>query len=361
MSSDKRNQFLDAGDSDDDLGRGSESENELQKGGRSAKRRRVDHDDSDDSGSEHLSDAEHSEGEDSGDEEDNGGASLQQDAQPTADGTAKGSSSDNARQEEKKKKNKDKEKDKDSSADLPGVSKPLTKKNLIVTEAAIRKSGVIYLSRIPPFMKPHKLRSLLEPYGKINRIFLAPEDPAAHSRRVKMGGNKKRNFTEGWVEFVKKKDAKKACDLLNAQIIGGKKGSWYHDDVWCMKYLKGFKWHHLTEQIAAENAERASRMRAEIARSTRENKEFVRNVEKAKVLHGIEAKKAAKKRKTPEQEDPGEDDRAGGHEAEGAGLQEEGPGGKPRRRAFKQIPLAKKRKGEEETSEQVQRVLSKIF
>ena len=35
-----------------------------------------------------------------------------------------------------------------------------------------------------------------------------------------------------------------------------KKGGYYHDDLWNMKYLNGFKWSHLTEQIAAENAER---------------------------------------------------------------------------------------------------------
>jgi hypothetical protein len=91
-------------------------------------------------------------------------------------------------------------------------------------------------------MKPQKLRSLLEPYGTINRIFLSPEDPAEHSRRVKNGGNKKRSYTDGWVEFVKKKDAKKAVDLLNARPIGGKKGSFYRDDIWSLLYLNGFKW-----------------------------------------------------------------------------------------------------------------------
>lgn len=91
-------------------------------------------------------------------------------------------------------------------------------------------------------MKPQKLRSLLEPYGTINRIFLSPEDPTAHSRRVKNGGNKKRSFTDGWVEFVKKKDAKAAVDLLRGQVIGGKKGSYYRDDLWSLSYLKGFKW-----------------------------------------------------------------------------------------------------------------------
>jgi len=92
-----------------------------------------------------------------------------------------------------------------------------------------------------------------------------------------------------------KADAKKACELLNAGTIGGKKGTYYHDGVWNLLYLKGFKWHNLTEQIAAESAERASRMRAEISKTTKENKEFVQNVERAKMLEGMESKKAAKR------------------------------------------------------------------
>lgn len=35
--------------------------------------------------------------------------------------------------------------------------------------------GVIYLSRVPPFMKPHKLKHLLSPYGTVGRIYLRPE------------------------------------------------------------------------------------------------------------------------------------------------------------------------------------------
>ncbi|KAK3292115.1 Pre-rRNA-processing protein ESF2 [Chaetomium fimeti] len=332
MSADKRNQFLDAGDSDDDAGHGYDSEEDFQKGGRSAKRRRVDDDESD---AEDVSDQEEGHGED---EE----PSLRE---HTADsGDARG---DDEITEEGPLGGKS-----DLPAELPGVSKPLAKKNLIASEAAIKKSGVVYLSRIPPFMKPAKLRSLLEPYGKINRIFLTPEDPTEHTRRVRNGGNKKRSFTEGWVEFVKKKDAKKVCDLLNAQTIGGKKSSWYHDDVWALKYLNGFKWHHLTEQISAENAERTSRMRAEIAKTTRENKEFVRNVERAKVINGIQSKAAAKRKNTEDGEE-----KAGGEAAAG---KTDGEPAQDKRRTFKQIPLAKKRK-QEEQPEHVQRVLSKIF
>ncbi|EGS21261.1 uncharacterized protein CTHT_0031100 [Thermochaetoides thermophila DSM 1495] len=338
----KRNNFLDAGDSDSDAGNRSDSDDNFQKGGRSAKRRRVEEDESDIESD--FSDNDYKEQ----DNNESGGANLKQ------DGTEP--SGDDKDSEGKDKKKKDKS---EKELKLPDVTKPLTKKNLVVTAEAIKKSGVIYLSRIPPFMKPQKLRSLLEPYGKINRIFLAPEDPAEHARRVRMGGNKKKMYTEGWVEFVKKKDAKKCVDLLNARTIGGKKTSWYRDDVWCMKYLKGFKWHHLTEQIAAENAERAARMRAEIAKTTKENKEFIKNVEKAKVLNGIAAKAEAKRKRLG----VGEGGKEESKEDEGETQTIEGGVGfvPAKRRTFKQIPLAKKRKVDEDQPEEVKRVLSKIF
>ncbi|KAK3398444.1 hypothetical protein B0T20DRAFT_208637 [Sordaria brevicollis] len=333
---DIRNKFLDAGDSDDNAGHGSESEDDFQKGGRNAKRRRMS--DDEDSEADDFTDAE----EEHDDEEADSKDASAKDGEKTTDG------------KEEKGDKKKKEKKSALEGDLPGMTKPLTKKNLIVTEEAIKKSGVVYMSRVPPFMTPAKVRSLLEPYGKMNRIFLAPEDPIARRKRIRNGGNKKKSFTEGWIEFVKKKDAKKVCELLNARPIGGKKGSYYRDDIWNLLYLKGFKWHNLTEQIAAENAERASRMRAEISKTTKENKEFVRNVEKAKVLQGIQAKKAAK-----------------GNNKEGAAESSESAtpqattttndDSRERRRTFKQIPLAKKRKLDDAQPEQVQRVLSKIF
>jgi ESF2/ABP1 family protein len=201
MPSDKVNNFLDAGDSDDDVGRGYDSDDDLEKGGRIAKRRRVD--DEDDSEAEDLSDDDQ--------DQDGDGAKIEEKG-------AEGQEGGEEDEEEPKSKGKGKAKVDASDDVMPGMTKPLTKKNLVATEAAVRKSGVVYVSRVPPYMTPAKLRSLLEPYGKINRLFLAPEDPAARSRRIRNGGNKKRSFTEGWVEFVKKKDAKKACELLNVGL-----------------------------------------------------------------------------------------------------------------------------------------------
>ncbi|EGR51926.1 uncharacterized protein TRIREDRAFT_103599 [Trichoderma reesei QM6a] len=319
MAATKANDFLDASDSEDERLNTYDSDDEVKKGGRGPKRRKISSDDEDDDAE--LSDKEQ---DDSDDEK-------EASEKPKEDGESTRGEGDSGKKKAKKLRAKD----------LPGVARPLTKKNLVATDEAIRKSGVVYISRVPPFMKPNKLRSLLSPYGAINRIFLAPEDPIARARRVKGGGNKKKTFTEGWVEFVKKKDAKAVCELLNARPIGGKKGSYYHDDIWNLLYLKGFKWHNLTEQIAAEDAERSSRMRAEISKTTRENKLFVRNVEKAKMLNGIEAKAKAKKRKAS--------DAAEGEEP------------KASVRTFKQIP--KITKGEDTTAEpeRVSRVLSKIF
>jgi len=42
----------------------------------------------------------------------------------------------------------------------------------------ISKTGVVYISRIPPKMTPAILRSLLTPYGTIGRIYLVPKGRA---------------------------------------------------------------------------------------------------------------------------------------------------------------------------------------
>ncbi|KAF2469908.1 uncharacterized protein BDR25DRAFT_394221 [Lindgomyces ingoldianus] len=157
------------------------------------------------------------------------------------------------------------------------------------------RSGVIYLSRVPPFMKPSVLRSLLEPYGAINRIFLQQESSTLRTSRLKSGGNRRKLYLDGWVEFLSKKDAKFVSESLNAQIIGGKKRGRWHDEVWNIKYLHKLKWHHLVERLQNENAERTARMRAEIAQNTKENKMFLENLERSKMLQGMESKQKSKK------------------------------------------------------------------
>lgn len=188
--------------------------------------------------------------------------------------------------------------DKNASDKRNNRVKPLSSKKLEKNLEKLKRSGVVYISRIPPYMKPVKLRQILARFGEVNRIFLTPEDPKVYARRVKSGGNKKKNYTEGWAEYLNKKDAKLAAATLNGNKIGGKKGSYYYDDILNVKYLHKFKWNNLTEQIALENQARQEKLKAEISQATRENKIFMENVEAQKMITKIEEKRAEKSGKT---------------------------------------------------------------
>jgi len=334
MATRTHNEFLDFHESDESASEGYNSEIDArQKGDRGSKRRKVESDDESDSSS---------------DEELEHGVGAPKVAKAAETAISEGKEEAQAEQSESATKPKRIRKGLD---DLPGVSKPLTKKNLVATEKAIRRSGVVYLSRVPPFMKPTKLRSLLEPYGAINRIFLTPEDPTSHTRRVRSGGNKKRSFTDGWVEFVSKRAAREACELLNGQTIGGKKGTYYRDDVWTLIFLKDFKWSNLTEEIAVENAEKSARMRAEISKSTKENKEFVQNAARAKIWETREGKQAAKRKK---------EESEGNEAGAGTSIAKKPKTGGERPRQFTQTSVAVKKQPDAQP-DQVKRVLSKIF
>lgn len=156
------------------------------------------------------------------------------------------------------------------------------------------KTGVVYLSSIPPYMKPAKMRQILSRFGEVDRLFLKREDEMKHRQRVKSGGNKKIKYEEGWAEFIRKRDAKLCASTLNGNIIGGKKGNFYHDDILNVKYLPGFKWADLTEQIARENDIRQAKFEMEMSQANKLNAEYIRNVEKSKMLQNMQKSKKRK-------------------------------------------------------------------
>lgn len=222
------------------------------------------------------------------------------------------------------------------------------------------KTGVIYFSSLPPYLRPFALKSLLETRGftPITKVFLTPETrPASAPRRR---SNKRKTYTDGWVEFASKKTAKICAETLNATIVGGKKGGWYHDDVWNMKYLRGFKWGDLMEQVQRERSEREAKRRVEDARARKEEKVFVSGVERGRVLDGMERKNLEKrKRKQEQQELP--QGREDGEVGAGAGADVNV------RRTFKQnevkTPRDKIRADDDNAvlGEDTKRVLGKIF
>eukprot|EP00842_Homolaphlyctis_polyrhiza_P005287 jgi/Hompol1/575/HPOL_002558-RA len=179
--------------------------------------------------------------------------------------------------------------------------KPLTALALKKFQDKMDKTGVVYMSRVPPFMKPAKVRSLLSQYGKIGRIFLNPEDAKVAARRRKYKHNKRINYIEGWIEFLDKKAARQVATTLNNTIIGGKKRSHYHDDIWNIKYLPRFKWSHLTEQLAYELKVKEQRLRTEMQQAKRENSIYLQNVGKAKKAEAIAERQKQKQKQTQTQ------------------------------------------------------------
>ena len=53
----------------------------------------------------------------------------------------------------------------------------------------------------------------------------------------------------GWVEFEDKHVAKRVAATLNGSKVGGKRHNFHYEEIWTMKYLPKFKWHHLNERM----------------------------------------------------------------------------------------------------------------
>ncbi|CAM9487847.1 unnamed protein product [Choristocarpus tenellus] len=172
-----------------------------------------------------------------------------------------------------------------------GPLKPLSTKTIVKYNESLRKRGVVYLSRVPPFMKPVKVKHLLEQHGTVTRVYLVEEDQALRRARKKSGGNSGRRYTEGWAEFEDKKVAKAVAEGLNNTLIGGRKRNYYHDDTWNIKYLKHFKWDHLTEKVAYERRVREQKLRLQTMQSKRENARYVELVESGRSFAKMEERK----------------------------------------------------------------------
>ncbi|CAH0724525.1 unnamed protein product, partial [Brenthis ino] len=151
-------------------------------------------------------------------------------------------------------------------------------KKLIIKKKT-RKRGIIYLSTIPPYMNVAKIREIFSEFGDVGRIYLQSSNkPGEKRKRVP------NLFTEGWVEFEKKKVAKAVAANLNNTKIGTRKKSRYYDMIWNIKYIPRFKWVHLSERLAYERAAMKQRLRAEISQAKKEAQYLQSNIEKSKKL-----------------------------------------------------------------------------
>jgi ESF2/ABP1 family protein len=128
--------------------------------------------------------------------------------------------------------------------------KPISSKALEKMRRKVKRSGIVYMSHIPPHMKPLKLRQMLEVHAPLGRIYMTPKQHGVSGKGSHLQASKRgKSFSEAWIEFEDKKEAKSLAELFNGKPMGGKRRSKYHDELWTLKYLPKFKWDHLTEEV----------------------------------------------------------------------------------------------------------------
>uniref|UniRef100_A0A8D8NXN4 Activator of basal transcription 1 n=1 Tax=Culex pipiens TaxID=7175 RepID=A0A8D8NXN4_CULPI len=170
--------------------------------------------------------------------------------------------------------------DEDDDQEEPAAAK--RPKLKLVTPLQKKKPGIIYISSIPKHMNVTILRELLEPYGDVGRIYLQPErKDGAVKKRTAKGKRAMIRYTEGWVEFKRKRVAKAVVEHLNTRPISTKKKSVFCDILWSMKYLARFKWIHLSERLSYERAVFKQKLRTEIAQARKEATFFQDNLDRS--------------------------------------------------------------------------------
>ena len=123
-----------------------------------------------------------------------------------------------------------------------------------------KRSGVLYMSRVPIGMKVSDLRKLLEDYG-MERCYLVP----LKKKFENIDGKRIQGYKEGWIEFEDKIYAKLAEYQLNGKQIGGNKKCPYKDELWNLKYLHKFKWNDLIENLTMEKKMQEKKLKIEIS------------------------------------------------------------------------------------------------
>ena len=134
-------------------------------------------------------------------------------------------------------------------------------------------------------MNVAKIKEMLCAYD-VERVYLVKEgkfyvlilfiEERKKKFREKMGGKKGvLRFTEGWIEFSDKKVARMVAlsinntKMSNLNYLDKKKGTFYSEDTWCIKYLPKFKWENLTEKLAYDARMRKEKLTAEVKKENK--------------------------------------------------------------------------------------------
>ncbi|KAL8436059.1 hypothetical protein Efla_002049 [Eimeria flavescens] len=137
-----------------------------------------------------------------------------------------------------------------------------------------RKRGVVYVAQLPLGWTRAQVIRYFERFGEVTRVFLNRKNSAGSSRR-----GRRFAFTDGWIEFRKKRHAKNVVALLDGQPVGGKKRSRNAQDLLMLSYLKGFNFGSLYEEAMHVKRTRQDRLNAQMARVKKESQVYAELLE----------------------------------------------------------------------------------
>ncbi|VDD75565.1 unnamed protein product [Mesocestoides corti] len=147
-----------------------------------------------------------------------------------------------------------------------------------------RIPGVVYFSSIPTGMNVAMLTEELSHFGTVKRVYLVPKKCFRDKTN--------RQYSEGWVEFSRRKDAKRAARTLNCvEVPGGKRKPWF-GELWNVQFLPKVSWGDLFAIERQDEEQRRIQKDRDIIMAKRQARLFKNSLDS----HKLEVKlRAAKK------------------------------------------------------------------
>ncbi|OEH76158.1 activator of basal transcription related protein [Cyclospora cayetanensis] len=146
-------------------------------------------------------------------------------------------------------------------------------------ELEIKGRGVVYVAQLPHGWTRMQVIRYFEKFGEVTRVFLNRKDTKGNRR------GKGFIFTDGWVEYRKKKHAKRVVALMHGQPFGGKKRNKHAQDLLMLSYLKGFDFGSLYEDVMHVKRTRQDRLNAQMTRVKKESQIYMELLEQK---HSVE-------------------------------------------------------------------------
>lgn len=156
--------------------------------------------------------------------------------------------------------------------------------------------GVVYVAQLPHGWTRVQVIRYFEKFGEVTRVFL--------NKKETRGNRKGRGFifTDGWIEYRKKRHAKHVVALMHGQPIGGKKRNKHSQDLLMLSYLKGFDFGSLYEDAMHVKRTRQDRLNAQMARVKKESQMYIELLEQKHSIEQLHLRLNKKKAKQDEEE-----------------------------------------------------------